>query len=228
MIKRSHTIFAAAMLALSAAAFAPAVASAQVGVSLEIGNAPPPPRFESVPVARRGYIWAPGYWNWDGRRHVWLAGHWEQERYGQSFRGAEWVRTGNGWRLDQGGWVTVESRPVSYDDRGYVAVAPPPPRYERVPHPRPGYVWSPGYWDWRGNRHEWVAGYWIAERPGYAYYEPRWVEREGHWRREEGRWERGGRGDRDHDGVPNRYDRDRDGDGIPNRYDHHPDNPRRD
>ena len=33
--------------------------------------------------------------------------------------------------------------------------------------------------------------------------------------------------DRDHDGVPNRYDRDRDGDGVPNRFDDHPNNPYR-
>ena len=37
--------------------------------------------------------------------------------------------------------------------------------------------------------------------------------------------------DRDHDGVPNRYDRDRnrdrDGDSAPNRYDRRPDNPYR-
>ena len=30
------------------------------------------------------------------------------------------------------------------------------------------------------------------------------------------------RGDMDHDGIQNRYDRDRDGDGIRNRYDRHP------
>jgi len=35
------------------------------------------------------------------------------------------------------------------------------------------------------------------------------------------------RGDRDRDGVPNRYDRDRDGDGVPNKYDSAPDNPNR-
>ena len=34
-------------------------------------------------------------------------------------------------------------------------------------------------------------------------------------------------GDRDRDGVPNRYDRDRDGDGVPNRYDRRPNNPYR-
>ena len=37
-----------------------------------------------------------------------------------------------------------------------------------------------------------------------------------------------GYGDRDRDGVPNRYDRDRDGDGVRNRRDRYPDNPRRD
>jgi hypothetical protein len=36
-----------------------------------------------------------------------------------------------------------------------------------------------------------------------------------------------GYGDRDRDGVPNRYDRDRDGDGVPNRYDSRPRNPYR-
>ncbi len=33
---------------------------------------------------------------------------------------------------------------------------------------------------------------------------------------------RAGYGDRDRDGIPNRYDRDRDGDGVPNRYDRRP------
>lgn len=33
---------------------------------------------------------------------------------------------------------------------------------------------------------------------------------------------RPGRGDRDGDGIPNRFDRDRDGDGVPNRIDRNP------
>jgi hypothetical protein len=36
-----------------------------------------------------------------------------------------------------------------------------------------------------------------------------------------------GMGDRDRDGVPNRYDRDRDGDGVGNRWDRKDSNPRR-
>jgi len=39
--------------------------------------------------------------------------------------------------------------------------------------------------------------------------------------------DRRGMRDRDHDGIPNRYDRDRDGDGVPNRADAHPSDPRR-
>lgn len=46
--------------------------------------------------------------------------------------------------------------------------------------------------------------------------------------RDDGRWDqRRGRHDRDHDGVPNRFDRDRDGDGVPNRFDRQPNNPYR-
>jgi hypothetical protein len=43
---------------------------------------------------------------------------------------------------------------------------------------------------------------------------PNWVERDGHWVMERGRWDRGGRHDRD-------------GDGVPNRMDEHPNNPNR-
>ena len=105
-----------------------------------------------------------------------------------------------------------------------VQIAPPTPRYEAVPPPRHGYVWVPGYWDWRGQRHVWVGGTWARERPGYSYRAPRWEQRDGRWALNRGDWVRG---DRDHDGIPNRADRDRDGDGVPNRRDRQPDNPRR-
>ena len=69
-------------------------------------------------------------------------------------------------------------------------VAPPPARYEVVPAPRVGFVWVPGYWDWRTNRHYWVRGHYVRERPGYYYHSAGWRH-----------------GDRDGDGVPNAYDR---------------------
>ena len=84
----------------------------------------------------------------------------------------------------------------------HVSVAPPVAPYEVVPAPRYGYVWVPGFYDWRYNRYHWVRGHWVAGRPGY-YYEPvRWIHRDGHYYRRGGAW-----GDADRDGVPNRYDR---------------------
>ncbi|MDC8756549.1 YXWGXW repeat-containing protein [Janthinobacterium fluminis] len=207
------SLYAAAMIAISSAAFLPAHAMAQVDVSIHVSNAPPPPKFESAPPARRGYVWAPGYWNWDGHRHVWSAGQWQPERDGSQYRAAEWVPEHNGWRLNRGGWMVVQSQPARGD---YLQIAPPPPRHERMPRARHGYLWSPGYWEWRGQRYAWVPGAWLAERRGYDYRQPNWSQRDGHWYMEPGRWHRhGGRGDRDGDGVPNRHDR-------------HPDNPRRD
>lgn len=110
----------------------------------------------------------------------------------------------------------------------FINIPPPPLRHEVMPAPRGGYLWVPGYWDWRGNRHVWAKGHWERARTGYYYHQPRWVENNGRWVQERGRWDRNRpMGDRDRDGVPNARDRDRDGDGITNRADRAPDNPRR-
>lgn len=105
----------------------------------------------------------------------------------------------------------------------YVQVAPPAPRYEVVPAPRRGQVWVPGHWEWNRRHYTWVGGYFVQARPGYHYAQPQWVQHGNRWGYERGGWTRG---DRDRDGVPNRYDRDRDNDGVPNRHDRAPNNPR--
>ena len=86
--------------------------------------------------------------------------------------------------------------------------APPPHRREAVPAARRGMAWVPGHWEWRGQRHVWMKGYWVKARPGYHYRESRWQERDGRWQMNRGGW-------------------DRDGAGVPNRNDRHPNNPRR-
>jgi hypothetical protein len=93
-----------------------------------------------------------------------------------------------------------------------VRTAPPAPRDEVVPAARRGYVWTPGYWNWNGHRYVWTRGKYVRERTGYHYREPNWVENNGRWEFRRGQW---ARGDRDGDGVPNRYD-DRPND--PNRH----------
>jgi hypothetical protein len=112
-----------------------------------------------------------------------------------------------------------------------VEEAPPPLKHEVVPAPRHGYVWAPGYWDWRHGHYTWVNGHWEKERHGMYWHPNRWEQRNGRWEFEHGGWhnERFAENhhDRDHDGIPDRHDHDRDGDGVPNHLDRAPDNPHR-
>lgn len=70
----------------------------------------------------------------------------------------------------------------------FVNFGPPPVYYEAVPAPRYGWVWVPGYWDWRHGRYHWVRGHWIRHRPGYAYYAPHWHDYGGRWYYQRGYW----------------------------------------
>ena len=110
------------------------------------------------------------------------------------------------------GMIGAVATPLtSYAQVGVVLnFGPPAPRYEVIPEPRAGYVWTGGHWQWQTNRHVWVAGNWQAERSGYRYYQPQWSEREkgGGWRYNSSRW-------------------DKDGDGVPNNQDRRPNDPRR-
>lgn len=60
--------------------------------------------------------------------------------------------------------------------RVYVRIAPPAPVVETVVAvPRPGFVWTPGFYRWTGREYVWVAGRYVAPpRPRVA-----WVP--GHW-----------------------------------------------
>jgi hypothetical protein len=66
--------------------------------------APPPARVEVVPAARVGYVWAPGYWNWNGHRHVWVAGRWVGERHGWHWEPHHWEEREGRWHFHEGGW----------------------------------------------------------------------------------------------------------------------------
>jgi hypothetical protein len=50
-----------------------------------------------------------------------------------------------------------------------IDVAPPPVRVETVPPPRGGFVWAPGFWEWRGHEHVWVPGHFVHERRGSGF-----------------------------------------------------------
>jgi hypothetical protein len=104
------------------------------------------------------------------------------------------------------GVIGAVATPLSSSAQVYLQIGPPAVRYEAVPAPRDGYVWSNGVWQYDGSTHVWAPGEWQAARPGYTYSQPRWVENNGRWGYQASRW-------------------DRDGDGVPNRLDRAPDNP---
>jgi hypothetical protein len=69
------------------------------------------------------------------------------------------------------------------------ASEPPPPQVEVIP-PQPDvtFVWTPGYWDWRG-RWVWARGWWgprphpgaVWVRGGWGYHGHHRVWMRAHW-----------------------------------------------
>ena len=64
-------------------------------------------RSEPVVVAmpqREGYIWSPGHWEWNGRRHTFVEGHWVKDDFAEQLAihniapGTRLVDTGEGTR----------------------------------------------------------------------------------------------------------------------------------
>ncbi len=98
---------------------------AGVAIGIEIGSPPPPPRYEVMPPPRGGYLWAPGYWAWDGYNYVWLEGRWLRQRPGYIYVPGRWEQRHQHWYFNEGAWQ---------------------PRHHH--HPGPGY--GPGPGDWHG------------------------------------------------------------------------------
>jgi hypothetical protein len=78
-----------------------------------------------------------------------------------------------------------------------VSIAPPPlPVYVQPPIPRPGYIWTPGYWAWDANDDDyyWVPGTWVLApfvgglwTPGYwGWGSGGYVWHSGYWSTEVG------------------------------------------
>ncbi len=103
---RNKTTILASCLAASlafGAATLPTTATAMASVWIQ--TAPPAPRDEVVPAPRAGYVWSPGYWNWNGHRHVWMKGTWIKERHGYSYNPPAWVEHDGRWEFRRGAWA---------------------------------------------------------------------------------------------------------------------------
>ena len=73
--------------------------------NLVVGVAPPVARGEVVPRPRVGYVWAPGYWRWNGRHYVWAGGYWVRARPGYHWVAPRWSPYGARWRYAPGYWA---------------------------------------------------------------------------------------------------------------------------
>lgn len=98
-----------------------------------------------------------------------------------------------GHRYYGGGYYSTAPGGFGVAYGGYVRTAPPPLRYESYgAPPGPGYVWAPGYWDWRpAGGWYWRGGTWLRPPRARAAWAPgRWHYhggrgygwRPGHWR----------------------------------------------
>ena len=93
------TLFAAGMIGAVAM---PLPSMAEVGISLNFG--PPAVQYEVVPVAREGYIWSPGYYNYENDKHVWVNGESVRMREGYSYQPNRWVESNGRWNLERSRW----------------------------------------------------------------------------------------------------------------------------
>jgi hypothetical protein len=82
-----------------------ALGTAQAQYTAIVSVAPPAPQYEVVPAPRRGYVWAPGHYEYRGNQYVWVQGRWLAEREGYAYDAPRWVQRGNGeWMLVGGDW----------------------------------------------------------------------------------------------------------------------------
>ncbi|MDO3561207.1 YXWGXW repeat-containing protein [Ralstonia pseudosolanacearum] len=104
-MKKNVWMFAACLLT-AGAAWVAVPAQAQVSIGVQIGPTmpPPPPQYEAVPVMPSGYVWAPGYWQWQEGRYMWRPGYRVHERQGYAYRAPRWEQGPNGWMMREGGW----------------------------------------------------------------------------------------------------------------------------
>jgi len=96
------------IMALCTLAVLSTPAVAKVNFNLNIDIAPPQPQVEVVPAPRPGYVWAPGYWGWQGGQYVWVAGRWVPVQRGYYWVPDRWVEYrgpyGPHWHFEPGHW----------------------------------------------------------------------------------------------------------------------------
>lgn len=129
---------------------------------------PPPPLLEIPPGlgTTPTQIWIGGYWERDSEENlwVWVSGCWREPPIGFGWlpgywtevRANQWRRVGGLWWRGDGDTFLLQYTPAPPQQGPAGAVTPPrlDPRDERLK----GLFFSPGGWDWNGNRYGWRPG----------------------------------------------------------------------
>jgi YXWGXW repeat-containing protein len=142
-------------------------------------TSPPPPLRDERPVARNGFVFVRGNWEWRNGAWAWIDGHWERERARQRWNEGRWERQGDRWVFVAGGWQTCPDNPDQ----------PPPPGRIENNAPQPDRVWLPGRYVWRNCGYEWIPGALSRLNPGHHYVQGQWIPRDGHYVWTNGGWE---------------------------------------
>ncbi len=115
-----------------------------VSFGINIGM-PPPPVVEYVPVAVPGYVWAPGYWAWNGHRYYWSSGAWQRVQPAYGHVAGHWWQRGERGHFETSRWEARRAVEPHRANRDYVQrsgyedrrdQAPPGPREMRRDHGR--------------------------------------------------------------------------------------------
>jgi hypothetical protein len=164
------------------------VGTAPIPADYSAAIAPPEPVVEEEPPRPEpDDAWIPGYWWWSLPlgRYVWVSGAWRRPPPDQIWFPGAWTLGDGRYRWAPGYWGPPGHARV------YIDLAPPPLRFEAyVAPPGVGFVWTPGYYGYRGGSYVWVGGSWLRPpREGLGWIEPRYVSVGGRYSLQPGRWD---------------------------------------
>ena len=101
-MKRADAVRSLVLSMLITACTAAVPAFGQISVNISI--APPAPRYEAPPAVAPGYVWAPGYWAWNGDRHIWVPGRTIVQRVGYRWAPDRWEQRDHVYYRHSGRW----------------------------------------------------------------------------------------------------------------------------
>src|SRR4029079_4047918 len=83
-----------------------ACGGSEVRAAVYVPTGPPPPVAEVVAVSPGpGYVWVPGYHQWNGSAYVWVGGRWETGPHPNAhWAPGHWQHARHGWHWVPGHW----------------------------------------------------------------------------------------------------------------------------